>query len=91
MSEPDFRFTFHFSNFQYPLMQDTGMKESKIEISYYIYIFKLFSKRFALEQARGGDKGLLKISHSLPIYREYIRSEYVSQKHFQIVGAKVIN
>ena len=25
MSEPDFHFTFHFSNFQYPLSQDTGM------------------------------------------------------------------
>ena len=24
MSEPDFHFTFHFSNFQYPLSQDTG-------------------------------------------------------------------
>ena len=23
MSEPDFHFTFHFSNFQYPLSQDT--------------------------------------------------------------------
>ena len=46
-----------------------------------------------MEQAgeKGGDKGPLKISPSLPIYREYIRSEYVSQKHFQIVGAKVIN
>ena len=25
MSEPDFYFTFHFSNFQYPLSQDTDM------------------------------------------------------------------
>ena len=25
MSEPDFHFTFHFSNFQYPLSQDTGL------------------------------------------------------------------
>ena len=24
MSEPDFHFTFHFSNFQYPLSQDTA-------------------------------------------------------------------
>ena len=24
MSEPDFNFTFHFSNFQYPLSQDTA-------------------------------------------------------------------
>ena len=24
MSEPDFHFTFHFSNFQYPLSQGTG-------------------------------------------------------------------
>ena len=28
MSEPDFHFTFHFSNFQYPLSQDTDVDSS---------------------------------------------------------------
>ena len=31
MSEPDFHFTFHFSNFQYPLSQDTGTPDDDDE------------------------------------------------------------
>ena len=29
MSEPDFHFTFHFSNFQYPLSQDTAAEAAQ--------------------------------------------------------------
>ena len=39
MSEPDFHFTFHFSNFQYPLSQDTAtFGENFVEAYYFLKI-----------------------------------------------------
>ena len=37
MSEPDFHFTFHFSNFQYPLSQDTATFGENFVEAYYFF------------------------------------------------------
>ena len=40
MSEPDFHFTFHFSNLQYPLSQDTDICDKYIQLWFGIICHK---------------------------------------------------
>ena len=51
MNEPDFHFTFHFSNFQYPLSQDTAL-EAGVEI---VHLISQENISVLLQQTRNGE------------------------------------
>ena len=60
MSEPDFHFTFHFSNFQYPLSQGTAPVEHQPPIQQLIFTKSAVVSfiKFELLEFYGNDGGL---------------------------------